>query len=159
MLFLLRSLRATTLQNSLVIQYLIRFALLMDIVLKHLNNCTKMTLLPCINICHHPANYITLVSYIATFILFLFLTSSQGSSPLSLVLLPILSVSFLHSALTLRPSYLAGKGEELRQQKTQTYTTDIILALSFLTYWCSCFGIQTQPSSYNLLFLSLFFVT
>ena len=34
--------------------------------------------------------------------------------PLSLFSLTILSVSLLHSVLTLRPSYLAGKGEELR---------------------------------------------
>ena len=43
----------------------------------------------------------------------LFLTSLQGSIPLSLISLPVLSVSLLHSALTSRPRYLAGKGEEL----------------------------------------------
>ena len=52
----------------------------------------------------------------------LFLTSLQGITP-SLILITILSVSLLHSALMSRPSYLAGKGEELRIQKTQTYTT------------------------------------
>ena len=35
----------------------------------------------------------------------------------------ILSVSLLHSAVTSRPSYLAGKGAELWIQKAQTYTT------------------------------------
>ena len=53
----------------------------------------------------------------------LFLTSLQGSTPLSLILLTILSVSLVHSALTSLPSYLAGKGEELRIQKTKTYST------------------------------------
>ena len=33
------------------------------------------------------------------------------------------SLSLLHSAVTSCPSYLAGKGEELQIQKTQTYTT------------------------------------
>ena len=39
------------------------------------------------------------------------------------VLLSILSVSLLHSLWRPLPSYLAGKGKELRIQKTQTYTT------------------------------------
>ena len=43
-----------------------------------------------------------------------FITPLQGGTPLSLILLPILSVFLLHSALTSHPSYLAGKGEELR---------------------------------------------
>ena len=38
-------------------------------------------------------------------------------------MLTILSVSLLHTALTSHPSYLAGKGEEHRIKKTQTYTT------------------------------------
>ena len=61
-----------------------------------------------------------------------FLTSLQGSTPLSPISLPILSVSLLHSALTSRPSYLAGKGEELRIQKTKTYTT---LTLCYNIKW------------------------
>ena len=42
-----------------------------------------------------------------------FVHSLQGSTLLSQILLPTLSVSLLHPALTSRPSYLAGKGEEL----------------------------------------------
>ena len=53
------------------------------------------------------------------------LHSHQGNTPLSLILLSILSVSLLHSAVMSSPSYLAGKGEKLRIQKTQTYTTNI----------------------------------
>ena len=52
-----------------------------------------------------------------------YLPSQQGSTTLSLILLSILSVSLLHSTVTSRPSYLAGKGEKLRNKKTQTYTT------------------------------------
>ena len=46
----------------------------------------------------------------------LFLASLQSSTPLSLILLPILSVSLLNTALTSRPSYLAGKEEERRKK-------------------------------------------
>ena len=53
----------------------------------------------------------------------LLLTRRQGSTPLSLISLPILSVSLLHTALTSRPRFLAGEGEERRIKKTQTYTT------------------------------------
>ena len=53
----------------------------------------------------------------------LFITSLQGSTPLSLFLLPILSVSLLHTALMSCHSYLARKGEEHRIEKTLTYTT------------------------------------
>ena len=56
----------------------------------------------------------------------LFITSLKGSTPLSLIPLPILSVSLLHSALMSHPSYLAGKEEELRHQKTQTHTTILV---------------------------------
>ena len=57
-----------------------------------------------------------------------------------LVLLPILSVSLLHSsALTSGPSHLAGKGEEHWHQKTQTYTThpemvEMTLVVSYLPF-------------------------
>ena len=47
----------------------------------------------------------------------------QGSTPLSLIVLPILYVSLLHTALTSRPRFLAGKGAERQIEKTQTYTT------------------------------------
>ena len=60
------------------------------------------------------------------FPLSLYLSSQQGNTPLSLILLSILSVSLLHSAVTSHPSYLAGKGEELWIQKTQTYTTLVL---------------------------------
>ena len=39
-----------------------------------------------------------------------FVTSLQGNTPLSLISLPILSVSLQHSAVTSLPSCLAGKG-------------------------------------------------
>ena len=45
--------------------------------------------------------------------------------PLLLILLLILSVPLLHSALTSRPSVIAGKGEELWIEKTQTLTTGL----------------------------------
>ena len=45
--------------------------------------------------------------------------------------LNILSVSLLHSALTTRPRYLAGKGEEHWIKKTQTYTTILLLHYYF----------------------------
>ena len=54
---------------------------------------------------------------------FLNFTSRYVASPPSLILLTILSVFLLHSAVMSHPSYLAGKGEELRIQKTQTYNT------------------------------------
>ena len=41
----------------------------------------------------------------------------HGSTPLSIILLPILSVSLMHTALTSRPSYLAGKGAERQIEK------------------------------------------
>ena len=53
----------------------------------------------------------------------LFVTSLQGSTPLSLILLPIPSISLLHTALMSRPSYLVGNGPERRIEKAQTYTT------------------------------------
>ena len=56
----------------------------------------------------------------------LFVTSLQGSTPLSLILLPILSVSLLHTALMSRPSYLAGKGAESQIEKIQTYTNEFL---------------------------------
>ena len=71
----------------------------------------------------------------------LFVTSLQGSTPLSLILLPILSVSLLHTALTSRPSYLAGKGAERRIGKTQTYTTvgfQIPTVLCYSDTHCIC---------------------
>ena len=43
--------------------------------------------------------------------------------PLSLIVLPILSVFLRHSPLMSRPSQIAGKGEELRIKKTQTLST------------------------------------
>ena len=55
----------------------------------------------------------------------LFLTSLQGSTPLSHILLLILSVSLPHTALTSHPNYLAGKGAECRIEKTQTYNTNL----------------------------------
>ena len=54
---------------------------------------------------------------------YFFITLLQGSNPLLLFSLPILSVSLLHSAMTSHPSCLAGKGEELRTYKNQTLTT------------------------------------
>ena len=39
-------------------------------------------------------------------------------------MLPILSVSLLHTALTSCPSYLAGKGAERQIENIQTYTTE-----------------------------------
>ena len=53
----------------------------------------------------------------------LFSTSLQSSTPLSLILLPIPIVLVLHLPLTSRPSQIAGKGEELWIQKTETLTT------------------------------------
>ena len=46
------------------------------------------------------------------FSLSLYSCSHQGSTPLSLILLSIFSVSLLHSAVTSRPIFLAGKGEK-----------------------------------------------
>ena len=60
------------------------------------------------------------------FPLSLYLSSQQGNTPLSLILLSILSVSLLHSAVPSHPSCLVGKGE-LWIQKTQTYTTEGVL--------------------------------
>ena len=59
------------------------------------------------------------------FSLSLYLPSQQGSTPFSLILLSILSVSLLHLAVTSCPSYLAGKGEQHRIKK-QTYTTTLL---------------------------------
>ena len=53
----------------------------------------------------------------------------QGSTPLSLISLPILSVSLLHTALTSHPRFLAGKGAERQIEKTQTYTTPAVQPL------------------------------
>ena len=58
----------------------------------------------------------------------LFVASLQGSTPLLLILLTILSIFLLYSALTSRPSYLAWKGEEHLIQKTQTYNTPSVLS-------------------------------
>ena len=63
------------------------------------------------------------------FSLSLYLPSQQGSTPLSLILLSILSVSFLHSAVTSCPSYLAGKREEHRIKKTDFYNYTFIVEL------------------------------
>ena len=49
--------------------------------------------------------------------------SSIGLGFFNPMLRPFPSVSLLHTALTSRPSYLAGKGEERRIEKTQTYTS------------------------------------
>ena len=53
---------------------------------------------------------------------------------LSLISLPILSVSLLHTALTSRLSYLGGKGAEHRIEKTQTYTTQTHLNTRLVWY-------------------------
>ena len=81
------------------------------------------------------------------------LTSLQGSTPLSLIALSISFVSFLHSVLMVRPSYLAGKREELRIQKTQTYTTTIIMKYKY--YFFSDRILVFQVSWQAKIFLSI----
>ena len=53
----------------------------------------------------------------------------QSSIPLSLILLPILSVSLLHTALASHLSYLAGKGAERRIEKPRPIPNKVAIQI------------------------------